>query len=222
VIAMKKNDLEDIDDCHRLILVTIIQTQIDSPKGITWGELWDRNPIKQKMSRQTFSHRLKNLLERGVVEKEVIKNRKGKPTFYRVNSGLFTDLREIREKNYPWNMEKAIDEFEKDIANYDTKLYVEALLELAFGQLNLLAILLNSFELEGARWMFYETNYLNLEQILKLILNRARRSRTDKEQTMLKLFEILEPLAKGQIGKQFGLDEVYNARQELIDKISPI
>jgi len=219
---MKKNDLEDIDDCHRLILVTIIQTQIDSPKGITWGELWDRNPIKQKMSRQTFSHRLKNLLERGVVEKEVIKNRKGKPTFYRVNSGLFTDLREIREKNYPWNMEKAIDEFEKDIANYDTKLYVEALLELAFGQLNLLAILLNSFELEGARWMFYETNYLNLEQILKLILNRARRSRTDKEQTMLKLFEILEPLAKGQIGKQFGLDEVYNARQELIDKISPI
>jgi hypothetical protein len=36
------------------------------------------------------------MLERNLLEKEVIKNKRGKPTLYRLNSRLFVGLRECR------------------------------------------------------------------------------------------------------------------------------
>jgi len=50
-------------------------------------------------------------------------------------------------------------------------------------------------------------------------LNRASRSKEDKEQTLLKLFELLEGFAGRSIGKRFVLDEVCEAKQEIIKAI---
>jgi hypothetical protein len=211
--------LEDLDDNERAILDLIFQVQLVEQRGITWGELLEREPIKKMMSRQTFSHRLKGLLESGTLEKEVIKNKKGKPTLYRLNSKLFSTLHEFRSRYYPWDVEKKIQEFEKEISSYDTEHYIDAMLELAFGRLNLLAIALTFFDQEGARLIFYEENYKIIERILWNVLNRAGRSKVDKEQTLLKLFELLEPFSKRPIGKRFDLNEVYNSKQGLIDKI---
>ena len=140
-------------------------------------------------------------------KERLLETKKRKPTFYRLNPGLFAELCEFREKNYPWNMKNAIKEYEKEIQDYYTQRYVEAMLEIAFGQLSLLTIALANFKLEGAKGIFYDANYDNLQQILTYILKRVNRSTTDKEQTLSKLFELLEPYAERRIGKQFGLDE---------------
>jgi hypothetical protein len=50
-------------------------------------------------------------------------------------------------------------------------------------------------------------------------LTRASRSKKDKEQTLSKLFEVLEPFAKRPIGKRFDLNEVYDSKQEIIKTI---
>jgi hypothetical protein len=39
-------------------------------------------------------------------------------------------------------------------------------MELAFGLLNTLAIALTCFETEGAKWLFYDGTYQNIEQLL--------------------------------------------------------
>lgn len=217
---MKINLLRDVDDQERAILLTIFETQLEESKGISWGELLERPAIEKKMSRQTFSHRLKGLLQRQLLEKEVIKNKKGKPTLYRLNSKFFGELREIRARFYPWNVESEIQKFQKDIESWNTERYVEAMMELAFGRLNALAIALTCFDMDGARWMFYDATYRNIEQILRYVLDRASKGKNEKEQTLEKLFELLKSYAERPIGKRFGLDDVCNSRQEIIRIIS--
>jgi hypothetical protein len=50
-------------------------------------------------------------------------------------------------------------------------------------------------------------------------LNRASKSKEDKEQILLKLFELLEGFTGRSIGKRFRLDEVCKAKQEIIKAI---
>jgi hypothetical protein len=81
----------------------------------------------------------------------------------------------------------------------------------------MLAIALTSYcETEVVRWLFYEATYENIEQLLRSILNRASRNKENKEETLVKLFEMLEPFAGRSIGKRFGLDVVYSSKQEII------
>ena len=68
--------------------------------------------------------------------------------------------------------------------------------------------------------MFYEENYQNIEQILRYILNRASRSKEDQKQALDKLFELLEPFSQRPIGERFELNEVYKAKEEIIDNIA--
>jgi DNA-binding transcriptional ArsR family regulator len=211
--------LRDIDRREHAILATIFEAQLADPEGICWGNLLENKQIEKLMSRQTFSHRLKGLLQRGLIEKNAIRNKRGKPTFYRLNSGLFTELREFRVRFYPWKVESDIQKFEKDIESFDTEKYIDATIELAFGRLIVLAIALTCFETEGARWMFYEATYQNIEQLLRYILERASRSKKDKEQALTQLFELLSPYSTRSIGKRFGLDEVYASKQIIIKKI---
>jgi hypothetical protein len=128
-------------------------------------------------------------------------------------------LKEFREMFYPWSVESEIQRFQKDIESFETGRYVEATMELALGFLNVLAIALMFFETEGARWLFYDATYRNIAQLLRGILNRASKSKKDKEQILIKLFELLEAFAYRAIGKRFGLDEVCKLKQELIKMI---
>jgi hypothetical protein len=211
--------LGDIDRREHAILATIFQAQQKNEVGISWGELLECDPISKIMSRQTFSHRLRDLLERGLIVKEEIKNKRGKPTYYRLNSGLFSELDEFKERFYPWAVEKEIRDFEKDIESYDTAHYVDAMMELALSRLVVLGIALSAFEQEGARWLFYEANYQNIEHILQHIIRRASRSNVDKELTLSKLFEVLEPFSKRSIGTRFALDKVHDSKQAFINAI---
>jgi DNA-binding transcriptional ArsR family regulator len=208
-----------MDEMEHRILAAIFQAQGQNKRGLSWGELLECDTIGKKMSRQTFSHRLQDLQKRGLVVREEIKNKRGKPTYYSLNSGLFSEMHEFREKIYPWTVEKEIRDFEKDIESYDTAHYVDAMMELALSRLIVLGITLSAFQQEGARWLFYEANYQNIEQILQHVLKRASRSYKDKEQTLSKLFEILEPFAKRSIGKRFALDEVCNSKNTIINAI---
>jgi hypothetical protein len=203
--------LEGMDFRERIIVMNLFLFQLSNPKGLTFGELLDLGPIQEKMSRQTFSHRLKDMLERNLLEKEVIK------TLYRLNSKLFAELREFRERFYPWKLKAQIENFEKDVASFETQSFVEAMMELTFGLVNMLAIALIGYtETEVVRWLFYEATCENVEQLLRSIVNRASRNKEDKEKTLVKLFEMLEPFAGRSIGKRFGLDAVCNSKQELI------
>lgn len=214
------SSLEGIDDREHVILMAIYQFQLNNPKGMSWGDLWDLDIIQKMMSRQTFGHRLKDMLERRLLEREVIKNRRGKPTLYRLHSKLFDELREFNEKYSPDKMKKETQEFEKEMESYETGRYVESLMELAIGRINTLAIALAFFETEGAQSLFYEATYQDIEQILRCILARASKNRIEREQTMKKLFELLEPLAARPIGKRFGLDILYNLRQRMIKTVT--
>jgi len=157
------------------------------------------------------------MLKRNLLEREVIKNRRGKPTLYRLNSKLFAGLKECRERYYPWNLEEKIESFEKDIASFETQSFVEAMMEPAFGLLNMLAIALVGFcETEVVRSLFYEATYKNIEQLLRNIVNRASRNKENKEETLGKLFEMLKTFAGRPIGKRFDLDAFYRLRQEII------
>ena len=209
--------LEGMDFRERFIVRNLFLFQLGNPKGITFGELWDLGPIQDKMSRQTFSHRLRDLWKKGLLEKEVIKNRRGKPTLYRLNSRLFAGLREFRERFYPWKLKGQIESFEKDTASFETQSYVEAMMELTFGLVNMLAIALIAYtESEIVRWFFYEATYENMEQLFRSIVNRASENKESKENTLVKLFEMLEAFAGRSIGKRFGLDVVYSSKQEII------
>jgi DNA-binding transcriptional ArsR family regulator len=209
--------LKGMDYRERIIVMNLFLVQSNNPKGITWGDLLGLPAVSSKMSRQTFSHRLKDLLDRRVLEREVIENRRGKPTLYRINSKLFAGLRESRERYYPWNLEGRIESFEKDIASFETQSFVDAMMELAFGLLNMLAIALVGFcETEVVRWLFYEATYENIEQLFRNIVNRASRNKENKEETLGKLFEMLETFAGRSIGKRFGLNAFYSSKQDII------
>lgn len=209
---------EGIDDRERLIFNAIFQFQLGNHRGMSFGELWELDTIPRNMSRQTFSHRLRDLVDRGLLEKEVVENRRGKPTFYRLNSKLFAELREFNEKYSPDKMKRETQEFEQEIESDETEHYVEALMELAIGRLNTLAIALTFFETEGARRLFYEATYQDIEQMLGCILARASKNREERERTMRKLFELLEPRARRPIGKRFGLDVLYDWKQKMINQ----
>jgi DNA-binding transcriptional ArsR family regulator len=211
--------LEGIDNRERVILIAIFQFQLGNQRGLSWGELLNLKPIQKEMSRQTFSHRLKDLLRKELLEREVIKNKRGKPTLYRLEAKLFSELREFRDRFTPWGLDKEIQRFEKDVGFYETQRYVEAMMELAFGLLNTLAIALTNFETEGARWLFYEATYENVEQLFRYILNRASKSMEDRRQTLTMLFELLKSFSDRSVGKRFELDKVYNSREEITEAI---
>jgi hypothetical protein len=157
------------------------------------------------------------MVKRNLLEKEVVKNRRGKPTLYRLNSKLFAGLRDSRERFYPWKLKSRIESFEKGIASFETQSYVEAMMELMFGLVNMLVIGLTAFtDSEIVRWLLYEATYEDMEHVFRSVVNRASRSRKDMEKTLVKLFEMLEPFASRSIGKRFELDAVYNSKQELI------
>lgn len=207
--------LDRLDDRERSILSCIFQFQIEDEKGVSWGKLLDLIEITNKMSRQTFSLRLKALTERGLIEKEIINDERGKPTFYRLESKLFNELKEHREF-LSWNLEKAIHDFDKDIESFSTPQYVEGMMELANGILDSSIILLTVPQTDGAKWMLYESTYKNIEVVFRKILKRAIESQEDKKQTLVKLFEILEPLSQRPIGKRFGFGELYDLRRYVI------
>jgi len=58
-----------------------------------------------------------------------------------------------------------------------------------------------------------------IELILRFIISRVSRSREDKEQTLLKLIELLKPFGDRSIGKGFGLNEIYTFREKIIKEI---
>lgn len=76
-----------------------------------------------------------------------------------------------------------------------------------------------SFDIEEGRWLFYDSTYKNIEQLLRGILHRASKSKEDKERTLAKLFDLLETFANRSIGKRFAIHEVCNSRQEIIKAI---
>ena len=94
------------------------------------------------------------------------------------------------------------------------------MIELALGRLYILPIALMFFKTEGARWMFYEENYQNIEKIFRYIIDRASRSEKDHKQTLNKIFELLEPLSTRPIGKRFGLDILYSGQEEIFKTFS--
>jgi hypothetical protein len=63
--------LEDVDFRELVILAAIFEFQQRTSEGISWGELLGQKAIQGKMSRQTFSHRLRGLLDRGILKKDV-------------------------------------------------------------------------------------------------------------------------------------------------------
>lgn len=89
-------------------------------------------------------------------------------------------------------------------------------MELANGLLDSLVILLMIQKTEGAKWMLYESTYNNIECLFGKILKKATTSGEDKKRTLMKLFEILQPLSNRPIGKRFGLAELYDQREWLI------
>jgi len=136
---------------------------------------------------------------------------------YRLNSRLFTGLKKARDLVYPWDLRGKIESFERDIASFETRKYVDANMELLFELVNMLTIALTAYtESETVRALFYEATYENIEQIFRSIVNRASRKKEDKEETLAKLFEMLEPFAARPIGKRFGFDAVCSAKQEII------
>ena len=210
--------LAGLDFRERVLVRCLFLVQLSHPKGLTFGQLIKIPSVSVKMSRRTYSHRLKELVNKGLLEKEVIMNRRGKPTLYRLNSRLFAGLREERERFYPWKLTAQIESFKKDTASFETSSYVEAMMELAFGLVSMLSIALTAYtESEIVRWLFYEATYENMEQVLRSIVNRASRSKEDKEETLVKLFEMLKPLASRSIGKRFGLEGVYSSEQDIIN-----
>ncbi|MCW4004579.1 MAG: hypothetical protein NWE95_11780 [Candidatus Bathyarchaeota archaeon] len=216
---MKIGVFADLDKREQAILSSIFQVQLEEPKGISWGHLLELDPIKKLMSRQTFSFRLQGLIQMGLVKKEVIRDRRGKPTLYRLDSRLFAELKEFRDKFYPWSVDSEIQRFQRDVETLETSRYVDATMELALGRLSVLAIALTAFETEGARWLFYEATYQQIERLLRGILERSSKSKEDKSQTLNKLFDLLDAFAGTAIGKRFGLDGVSRSRHEIIKAI---
>lgn len=212
----KKYSLAGLDVREHAILMCIFQIQLDDPKGISWEKLYELEPISNEMARLTFSRKLKGLIEKGLVEQDVIKNKRGNPTLIRLNSKLLADLKEFREMFLPWNLENKIKEFEKRIEPLDTQSYTEAQMELTTCLLDFLIIALMLLEKEGTKNFFYEATYSNIENIFKSILDRASRSKEDKEKTLRKLFELLDVLSTRPIGKHFELDEVSYYKEEII------
>ena len=145
---------------------------------------------------------------------------RGNPTLYRLESNLYTELMEFREMSYPGYLKSEIKRFEADAESLETKRYIEAMIELALGRLYILPIALMFFNTEEARRIFYDENYHNIEQIFRYILNRASRSKEDQKQTLNKLFEFLEPFSNRPIGIRFELNEIYNAKEEIIKTIT--
>jgi len=197
---------------------SLLEIQIEKPEGIRWGELLEFKPIKKSMARRTFAKALRRLVERGLVKKEKIKNRRGNPVLYSINPKLFAELCEIRSMFFPWIVEDEIERFKKDIEPLDTQKYVEAIMGVALSRLIVLAISLMFFKTEG-RWALYEAVYVEIEQLLKCILDRALKSKKEKKQALSKLFEILEAFADIPIGKRFGLDEICRVKKEIIKLI---
>lgn len=208
--------LGELDDRESTILAAIFQVQISTHKGISWGELWKLETIQKKMARQTFSHRLKALLERGLIEREVINNRRGKPTLYRINPKLSAELEEFSIVS-PEKEKVIIEKFAEDVESLDTEHYVEAMMELALLHMYMWPIALTVLESEGARWLFFEANYQLFEKILGYIQSRAWKNNAEKEQALNKMFEFLEPFAHRSIGERFGMHDLYNLRQRIIE-----
>ena len=212
--------LIDLDEREKIIIGCIFEKQLQDPKGISWGELLKMPAIRGHMSRQTFSNRLKGLIERGIVKKERMKNKRGNPVLYSLEPRFFAELKEVREKIYPWEVRRLIENLIKDIKPLRPSQYVEAIMEVIFSRLNVLAISLLAFDREGARWIFYESAYGDIEFLLRKIIEKASESKENKEEILLKLFEILEGFAERPLGKRFQLDEVCKAKKEIIKLIT--
>jgi len=133
---------------------------------------------------------------------------------------MFTELTEFWEMSYPGYIENEIESFAKEIEPFKTNDYIEAMMELALGRLYVLPLSLMLFKTEGARWMFYETNYKNIEKICRYIIIRASNSRDDLMEALNKIFELLEPLSTRPVGKRFGLDILYSGQEEIFKTFS--
>jgi hypothetical protein len=190
------------------------------PQGIRWSHLLKLVQKEREMSRQTFSKRLRGLLKKNLVETEKILGLRGNPTLYRINSTMFAELAEFWEMSYPGYIENEIESFAKEIESFETDIYIEAMMELALGRLYVLPISLMLFKTEGARWLFYEENYKNIEKICRYILTRASQSSRDCKQTLNKIFEFLEPLSIRPIGKRLGLDILHSGKEEILKVFS--
>jgi DNA-binding transcriptional ArsR family regulator len=208
--------LGELDERESTILAALFQVQISTHKGIGWGELWKLETIQKKMARQTYSKRLKSLLERGLVEREVFNSRRGKPTRYRINPKLSAELEEFSIVS-PEKEKVIIEKFAEDAEALDTEHYVEAMMELALLHMYLWPIALTVLKSEGARWLFFEANYQLFEKILAYIQSRAWKNNAEKERALNKMFEFLEPFAHRPIGKRFGLDDLYDMKQRIIE-----
>lgn len=218
---MKIFNIRGLDSRELAIIQAIYTSQYDAnPKGISWSDLLKSSRIMEKMARQTFSRRLKGLLDKGYVEKDRLMGQRGNPILYRLESNLYAELMEFRELSYPGYLKNEIERFEKDAESLETVRYIEAMIELALGRLYILPIALMFFNTEEARRIFYDENYHNIEQIYRYILNRASRSKEDQKETLNKLFEFLEPFSNRPIGKRFELNEIYKAKKEIIDNIT--
>ena len=216
-----KLDPIEYDNREQVIFQTIYKYQIQKDsKGIRWSHLLKLVKNEKKMSRQTFSKRLRGLLDKKLVETEKILGLRGNPILYRINSIMFSELAEFLEMSYPGYIENEIESFAKEIESFETDVYIEAMMELALGRLYVLPISLMLIKTEGARWMFYEENYKNIEKILRYILTRASQSEEDRKQTLNKIFELLEHPSIRPIGKRFRLDILHSGKEKILKVFS--
>ena len=115
--------------------------------------------------------------------------------------------------------EDRINAFLQEYEKLETPQYVEAIMRLIFGRLYALPISLMVLKGELSRWMFYEANYQLIEKLLRCILDRAEINEKNKEDSLKKLFKLLEDFSNHPISKFTGPDELYHSKEEIIDRI---
>lgn len=206
---------------EQIILGTILNYQYENSNGIRHGKLWLLIQKTEKMPYSSFNRILSKLVKEkdSIIEKEVIGNKKGKPTLYRIKKDIFFGILEKNEIIYELLIKKEVDSFIDDIQNLDTNAYVNAVMEFLFGHITLLGIVAMLYENKKVRDISYYAVFDNIVRLIDSIADKGK-SKEEKEKIFESLFEVLKPFSERGIGKKVSLDKIYEGWKDIKSTIN--
>jgi hypothetical protein len=209
------------DEREQIILGTILAYQLENPVGIQYGDLWKKIKPQKIMCYQTFNRKLSALIEDkdSIIEREVIKNKRWKPTLYRIKKIILFNINEQNEILDSLYVQKETDSFIHNIQSLDTNTYVKAVMEFLFGRLTLVAITVMLYDNEKIQEFSLYSIRDNIVNLISSIGERGK-NREEKEKIFNALFEILEPFSSRPIGKSLQLDKIYEDWIKIKQKIN--
>lgn len=202
-------DFKGLKENELGILFKIFWHQQEDPNGIRSNVLKKTTPLRGAMNDTAFYNRLKVLLERGLVEKEIIRpSGKREQVYYHIKKEIF-DIMCEESIHTKYLLEEVKKQFLIDIKKYKPEAYAAAIIEFLFGRLILVAldtIITNEKEMRDT---YYYYIFEDIKGLLEGLYLRTLSSKEDKHIAYCTLLELFQPYSATPLGKQTKLDEAY-------------